>query len=83
MTTNGQCNKTVRFPCGSAGKESARSVADLGLMPTLGRSPGEGKGFADLLESVSIFELNHNTLGFLQSLHWGQENGIVTQMSQF
>ena len=75
MTTNGQCNKTVRFPCGSAGKESARNVAAL---PTLGRSPGEGKGFAYLLESVSIFELNHNTLGFLQSLHWGQVNRIVT-----
>ena len=32
------------FPCGSAGKESARNVGDLGLIPGLGRSPGEGKG---------------------------------------
>jgi len=29
------------FPCGSAGKESACSVGDLGLIPGLGRSPGE------------------------------------------
>ena len=33
------------FPCGSAGKESARSVGDLGLIPGLGRSPGGGKGY--------------------------------------
>ena len=30
------------FPCGSAGKESACSVGDLGSIPGLGRSPGEG-----------------------------------------
>ena len=33
------------FPCGSAGKESACSVGDLGSFPGLGRSPGEGKGY--------------------------------------
>ena len=31
------------FPFGSAGKESACNVGDLGLIPGLGRSPGEGK----------------------------------------
>ena len=33
------------FPCGSADKESACNVGDLGLIPTWGRSPGEGKGY--------------------------------------
>ena len=33
------------FPCGSAGKESACNVGDLGLIPGLGRSPGEGKDY--------------------------------------
>ena len=33
------------FPCGSAGKESSCNVGDLGLIPGLGRSPGEGKGY--------------------------------------
>ena len=33
------------FPCGSAGKESACNVGDLGSIPALGRSPGEGKGY--------------------------------------
>ena len=30
------------FPCGSAGKESACNVGDLGSIPGLGTSPGEG-----------------------------------------
>ena len=33
------------FSCGSVGKESACNVGDLGLIPGLGRSPGEGKGY--------------------------------------
>ena len=33
------------FPCGSDGKESACNVGDLGLIPGLGRSHGEGKGY--------------------------------------
>ena len=39
----------IQYPvinhCGSAGKESACNVGDLGLVPALGRSPGEGKGY--------------------------------------
>ena len=33
------------FSCGSAGKESDCNVGDLGLIPELGKSPGEGKGY--------------------------------------
>ena len=33
------------FSGGSAGKESTCSVGDLGSIPGLGRSPGEGKGY--------------------------------------
>ena len=33
------------FPCGSAGKETPCNVGDLGSIPGLGRSPGEGKGY--------------------------------------
>ena len=33
------------FLCGSAGKESACNAGRLGLIPGLGRSPGEGKGY--------------------------------------
>ena len=33
------------FSCGSVGKESTCNAAYLGLIPGLGRSPGEGKGY--------------------------------------
>ena len=33
------------FPCGSVGKEFTCNVGDLDLIPGLGRSPGEGKGY--------------------------------------
>ena len=36
---------SLGFPGGSAGKESACNAGDLGLIPGLGRSHGEGKGY--------------------------------------
>ena len=33
------------FPVSSVGKESACNAGDLGSIPGLGRSPGEGKGY--------------------------------------
>ena len=33
------------FPCGLAGKEFACNAQVLGLIPWLGRSPEEGKGY--------------------------------------
>ena len=36
--------KLLDFPGGSDGKESACNVGDLGSIPGLGRSPGEGNG---------------------------------------
>ena len=33
------------FPGGSAGKESVCNVGDLGSIPGLGRSPGEGNSY--------------------------------------
>ena len=50
------------FPCGSAGKESACNAGDLGLIPGLGRSPGEGKDYplqySGLENSVDCIELD-------------------------
>ena len=36
---------TMGFPGGSDSKESACNMGDLGLIPGLGRFPGEGKGY--------------------------------------
>ena len=35
----------IIFPDSSAGKETACNVGELGLIPGLGRSPGEEKGY--------------------------------------
>ena len=37
--------KSLYFPAGSDGKESACNVGDLGSIPGSGRSPGEGNGY--------------------------------------
>ena len=37
---------STSFPGGSAGKESACNVGDLGSISGFGRSPGEGKGYS-------------------------------------
>ena len=37
-------NSILGFPCGSVGKESTCNAGDLGLVPGLGRSLGEGNG---------------------------------------
>ena len=65
------------FPCGSAGKQSACNAGDLGLIPGLGRSPGEGKDCSlqysglensmdyhrelDMTEQLSLYQI-YNTI---------------------
>ena len=39
------CPSYMDFPCDSAGEESTCNAGDLGSIPALGRSPGEGKGY--------------------------------------
>ena len=38
-------HRCLGFPCGSAGRESACNAGDLGSVPELGKSPGEGKDY--------------------------------------
>ena len=38
-------DRNLGFPGGSAGKESVCNAGDLGLIPGLGRSPGEGNSY--------------------------------------
>ena len=42
------------FPCGSTGKESACNGGDLGSIPRLGRSTGEGIGYPLLYSWASL-----------------------------
>ena len=57
------------FPCGSAGKESACSAGDLGLIPGSGRSPGEGKGYP----------LQHSGLENSMDYQWGCKQWDTTE----
>ena len=43
-TPQDEASLTKKFECGSAGKESALNAGDLGSIPGLERSPGEGSG---------------------------------------
>ena len=69
------------FPDGSADKESACNAGDLGCIPGLGRSPGEGKGYplqySGLENSMDCIvnwaqEVNHDwaTFTFMYLHNW-------------
>ena len=63
------------FPCGSVGKESTCKVGELGSIPGLGRSPGEGKGFLlqySGLENSMNYIVHGDTKSqtHLSNFHW-------------
>ena len=66
-------NSHSSFPCGSAGKESACNVGDLGLIPGLGRSPGEWKGYplqnSGLENSMDCIVTFHSSFGTQLDCH--------------
>ena len=45
QSNSGEINGKWGFPDGSAGKEFKHNAGDLGLIPGLERSPGEGNGY--------------------------------------
>ena len=63
---------TEGFPGGSAGKESACNAGDLGSIPGLGRSPGEGKGYPLQYPGLE---------NSMDTVHWVAKNW--TQLSEF
>ena len=56
------------FPCGSAGKEFACNVGNLGSIPVLGRSPGEGKGYPLQYSGLENF-MDRRSLGSQRAGH--------------
>ena len=56
------------FPCGSASKESACNVGDLGSIPGLGRFPGEGIGYplqySSLENSMDVQSMGSQRIGY-------------------
>jgi len=60
--------KNVHCPGGSDGKESAYNAGDMGSIPGLGRSPGEGNG--NPLQYSCLRILWTEESGGLQSMGW-------------
>ena len=55
------------FPCGSTGKESTCNAGDLGSIPGLGRTPGEGKGYPLQYSGLEIFHGLYRPWGHKES----------------
>ena len=66
------------FPCGSAGKESACNARDLGSVPALGRSPGEGD---DNPTPVFLPGKSHGQRSLADYSWWGYKS--QTQISNY
>ena len=61
------------FPGGSAGRESACNVGDLGLIPWLGRPPGEGNSYPLQYSGLEMF---------MDCSQWGcKESDTTEQLS--
>ena len=79
----------VGFPGSSAGKESACNARDPGLIPELGRAPGEGIGYPLQYSGASLVaQLVKNLPGMwetqVRSLRWespGEWKGYLLQYS--
>ena len=61
------------FPGGLDGKEFTCNAGDLGLIPGLGRSPGEGKGYplqySGLENSMGAQRIGHDQVNFTDNIH--------------
>ena len=74
------------FPCGSSGKESACNAGDLGLIPGLGRTPEEGKGYPlqysglDNSMSMESQRVGHNWATFTFHFCFSRERVLILLM---
>ena len=66
---NGSSSSNKGFPDSSVGKESTCNVGDPGLIPGLGRSPGEGKGYP----------LQYSGLENSMDSPWGRKESDMTE----
>ena len=70
----------VGFAAGSDGKESACNVGDLGSIPCLGRSPGEGNGY---LFQYSSLENRYGQRSLAGYSSWGSKELDMTEPLSF
>ena len=60
------------FPCGSPGRESTCNAGDLGFIPGMGRSSGEGKGYPIQYSGLEN-SMDHIVHGVTKSWTWVSE----------
>ena len=70
---------STQLPCGSAGKESTCNAGDLGLIPGLGKSPGERKGYP-LQYSGLENSMDYIVYGVAKSWTWLSNFHSLTQL---
>ena len=70
----------IDFPGGSDGKASAYNAGDPGLIPGLGRNPGEGNG--NPLQ-YSCLEKSHGCRGVVGYNPWGCKESDTTEQLHF
>ena len=73
---HGKPKFTEGFPGSSADKESACNVGDLGLIPGLGGSPGEGNGLPTPVFLPGEFHAQRSLVGYSP---WGQKESATTE----
>ena len=79
------------FSCGSADKESTCNAGDLSLIPSLGRSLGEGKGYPlqySCLENSMDYmglksQTNEKNVSWDESLHTTQFPGLPAWKTRY
>ena len=69
------------FPGGLAGKESTCNVGDLGSVPGLGRSPGEGKDYPLQYSGLENVTKSQTRLSHFYFHPWNQRISEVLQIS--
>ena len=72
-----QTSLSMGFPAGSDGKESACNAGDLGSIPGLGRSPGEGNG--NPLQLLSLHGEFHGQRSLAGYSPWGHKESDTTE----
>ena len=68
--------RELGFPGGSVGKESACNAKDLGLIPVLGRSPGEGNNYPT---SVFLPGELYRQRGHAGYSPWGHKESVTIE----
>ena len=71
-------NPLKGFLYGSAGKESAGNAEHLGLIPGLGRSPGEGKGCPLQYSGLENSKDLYSPWGLRLGHHWATFTSLHT-----